>query len=144
MDLSGRDRIRRLLEGKAADRCGFWPGNPWEETKEIYCKGLGLAYVPPVEIPPGKWSASKEAAVKKSRADVDLAHALGSDLYWCSPEHDPLAWRHPEGKPIFDCYGGETRATLGQPGVFADCEDVAEVEAFDWPDPDLLDFKATL
>ncbi|MHC4941987.1 MAG: uroporphyrinogen decarboxylase family protein [Planctomycetota bacterium] len=67
-----------------------------------------------------------------------------SDLFWCSPEHVPTAWQHPEGKPIFDCYGGKPRKTLGQPGVFAECEDVSEVEAFDWPDPDRLDFTATL
>ena len=80
MDLSGRERIRRLLDGKAADRCGFWPGNPWEETKEIYSRGLGLEYVPPVEIEPGGWADARDAVVKKSRADVVLAHALGSDL----------------------------------------------------------------
>ena len=33
---------------------------------------------------------------------------------------------------------------LGAPGIFADCDSVAMVEAFAWPDPDYLDFTEIL
>ena len=97
------------------------------------CTGLGIPNVPPPEVEPNRWSEAVPVAVEKGKADVDLAAAFNSDLFWCSPEHVPTAWRHPEGKPIFDCYAGQERKTLGQPGVFAHCEDLKEVEAFDWP-----------
>lgn len=142
--MNGRERITHIFEGTQADRCGFWLGNPWEETKELYCSALGVPYVAPPEVKGDQWDECIPAAIAKGKSDVDLAAEFGSDLFWCSPEHVPTAWQHPEGRPIFDCYGGEERVTLGQPGVFADCESLDEVEAFDWPDPDHLDFTATL
>ncbi|MFH1998307.1 MAG: uroporphyrinogen decarboxylase family protein [Planctomycetota bacterium] len=142
--MNGRERIRSIFNNKPADRTGFWLGNPWEETKAIYCKALGLPYVEPPKVRAGQWNEALPAVIAKGKADVDLAAAFNSDLFWCSPEHVPTAWRHPEGKPIFDCYGGEERRTLGQPGVFASCESLDEVEAFAWPDPRYLDFTATL
>lgn len=60
------------------------------------------------------------------------------------PHHDRTYYRHPEGKPVFDISGGKPRESLTQPGVFADCEDIREVEAFDWPDPTYLDLTDTL
>ncbi len=33
---------------------------------------------------------------------------------------------------------------LSAEGVFADCEEVQEVETFYWPNPDYLDFSETL
>ena len=80
---------------------------------------------------------------KIGKADIELAKALNSDLLWFSPETDPGAWRHPDGKPMWDCFR-EKRMSLGQNGVFAETEDVAEVEAFDWPDPKYLDFTQTM
>ncbi|RKY05681.1 hypothetical protein DRP77_00190 [Candidatus Poribacteria bacterium] len=53
---------------------------------------------------------------------------LGDDIRWIPAG----VYRHPEGKPPF------------QGRVFAECEDVREVEAFEWPDPDYLDFNPTL
>lgn len=124
--MNGGERIEALFEGKASDRTGFWHGNPTAEAKVLYRRDLGL---------------EQDGT---GLGDVDLAALLGSDLYWCSPELDPDSWKHPENKPMFDCYGGKERVSLGQPGVFAGCEDSGEVEAFDWPDPDFLDFTSTL
>ena len=96
------------------------------------CTGLGISNVRRL-----RWSQTAGARLcqlpwKKAKPTWTLP-AFNSDLFWCSPEHVPTAWRHPEGKPIFDCYAGQERKTLGQPGVFAHCEDLKEVEAFDWP-----------
>jgi len=40
--------------------------------------------------------------------------------------------------------GGKELVSLGQAGAFADCEDVSEVEKFDWPDEKYIDFSRTI
>ncbi len=54
------------------------------------------------------------------------------------------AGSQPDGRPMFDVLGGRTRTSLSQPGVFAEATTVSVVEAFDWPDPDDLDFTEVL
>jgi uroporphyrinogen decarboxylase len=142
--MNGAERTAAIFEGGAADKTGFWLGNPTPETKALYCRQLGIDIPAPVPVVPGRWEEAAAASIAQGRAEVELATALGSDLVWCSPELDPAVWRHPEGKPVFDCSGGKPQRTLGQPGVFADCEDPAEVDDFDWPDADHLDFTTTL
>lgn len=45
---------------------------------------------------------------------------------------------------MFDVLGGGSRVTLGQDGVFAECEDAAEVDAFAWPEEKYVDYTAVL
>jgi uroporphyrinogen decarboxylase len=45
---------------------------------------------------------------------------------------------------MFDVLVGKKRTSLSEEGVFAETEDVAEVEAFQWPDPKYIDFTETL
>ena len=59
--------------------------------------------------------------------DIRLHEVLGSDLFWATPELDPNVYQHPEGKPMFDIFGGKPRKSLTQPGIFAECEDPREV-----------------
>ena len=68
---------------------------------------------------------------------------LGDSCRWVMPEAFGM-WAHPEGKPLWDVLGGKERKSLSQPGVFGDCEDVSEVEAFDWPDEKYIDFTETI
>ncbi|MEW6742789.1 MAG: uroporphyrinogen decarboxylase family protein [Planctomycetota bacterium] len=147
--MNGRERIRHIFAHEPADRVGFWLGNPLPETKEIYARALRIEVVSAPAVAqsvqePVDWEAVAAIAVRAAQADLELAAALGGDFFWYSPEHDPAAWRHPEGKPIFDCYGGKPREFLGQAGVFANCEDAGEIEEFEWPDPRYLDFSSTL
>ncbi len=128
--MNGKERINAILNHQTVDRAGFWLGNPADETKAIYYAHFGI-------------NAALEH-IKSGRAELDLALATGSDVMWISPELDRESWKHPEGKPIWDYLGGKPRVSLSQPGVFADCDDVKEVEAFDWPNPDFLDFSSTL
>lgn len=140
--MNGRERINAIMRGDRPDRAGFWLGNPHTETKEIYCRELGLDYVvwdPGAAPSPGGAAAAAKRAL---RSEVDLSAAMGSDFFWISPELDPSAWRHPEGKPIFDCHGGRPKRTLNEPGVFARCDDAGRVADFDWPNPEYLDFMA--
>jgi hypothetical protein len=32
MPMSGRERVRAILAGEPADRCGYWTGDPKPET----------------------------------------------------------------------------------------------------------------
>ena len=113
--MNSRQRLRAIVAGDPpADRCGFWLGNPHAETWPIL----------------------------ESHFDTDDHEAilleLGDDLRWIRPG----AYRHPEGKPIFDFQ--RKGRELAAEGVFADCDCVDEVDAFDWPNPDYLDFTDTL
>ena len=62
--------------------------------------------------------------------------------------HDDFRWlgagtyKHPQGKPVFNMQ--RTGPSHGADGVFAHCESVQEVDDFEWPDPDYLDFTETL
>jgi uroporphyrinogen decarboxylase len=113
--MTSRERIRAIIAGEDADRTGFWLGNPHPDTWPILHEHFGT---------------NSEEAVRRM---------LGDDLRWLAPWD---VYRHPRGKPIFDMR--RSGASLGEGGVFADCESVAEVKAFDWPDPDHLDFDAFL
>jgi uroporphyrinogen decarboxylase len=71
--------------------------------------------------------------------EEDLRRKLGDDVRWIAPWS---SYRHPEGKPIFDMQ--RPGRSLGEGGVFAECESVQEVEEFEWPNPDYLDFTDLL
>lgn len=112
-----RERISSILSGDPVDRCGFWTGNPHEETERKYLSQMGM----------------------KDRED--LFTFLQDDCRWFPADE---AYRHPEGKPAFDPLKGRERRSLGEPGCFADCTSPSEVEVHDWPDPGYLDFGPLL
>ncbi len=140
--MSGRDIVQRIFEGDRNHRVGFWLGNPTDETKKSFSEYFGIERSEAVAFGEGSESMTESDIVEKS--DVDLSIAFDSDLYWCSPTHDPTLWNHPEAKPMFDFYNGATQTSLGQPGVFAQFEKGREIESFDWPNPDYLDFTSLL
>ena len=113
--MTGRERYRALLQTRAADRTGFWMGNPHEDALPAYCQYFGIS--------------SKEA----------LGHTLHDDFAWFPAELN--YWRHPENEPVFDLLNGQERISLGQPGAFAGCEDVREVDAYHWPDVKYIDLE---
>lgn len=137
--MNSKERIKALLNNEPTDRVGFWLGHPADETKTIYAKTLGL----------GLESQCKSDELGETgflATDIDplgfeLTIAFQSDLFWCSPEVLSGSWKHPEGKPMFDVSNGQKLTSLSQAGVFADFEDVKQIEAFDWPNPDYLDFE---
>jgi len=136
--MTGKKRIHAILHNEPADRVGFWLGNPADKTKTIYYKHFSI------QDTSSNIRQGVTLTTKTGHADLELALALKSDLLWISPELDPAAWKHPEKKPIWDVLGGKPRVSLSQPGVFAECENAKEVEAFDWPNPDYFDFTSTL
>lgn len=137
--MTGKQRIDALFKKQPADRVGFWLGNPADETKQIYGQALGL--IKEAKLIEDSHSVLK--ATKDSGFDIDLHSAFKSDLYWVCPHHTKNFYNHPEGKPIFDVSGGKERKSLNQEGVFAGIEDVADIEAFSWPNPDYVDLTQT-
>lgn len=116
--MTNRERFTRILNHES-DHCGFWHGCPNPKSVDYLYGAFGV------------------------KSDFELGKKLGSTCRWCMPEALDM-WKHPEGKPMFDVLGGKPRATLSQPGVFAECDSVAEVEAFDWPDEKYVDFTRTI
>ncbi len=113
--MNSRERIRSIVAGAPADRCGLWLGNPHEDTWPLLHEYFG--------------TSTKE----------ELRCKLNDDFRWIAPWS---AYKHPEGKPMFDMQ--RKGDGLSAAGVFAECEDVQEVIEFEWPDPNHLDFSDVL
>ncbi|MFO7871576.1 MAG: uroporphyrinogen decarboxylase family protein [Kiritimatiellia bacterium] len=116
--MNSRERVRAIIEGKAADRCGLWLGNPHGESWPGLHEYFGTA------------------------TDEELRRKLRDDFRWICPQFFPDAYRDPDGYGMFDA--GLARKRHGQPGPFSDCEDVEEVDSFPWPNPDYLCFDGCL
>lgn len=114
--MTSRERIRAIVSGEKPDRCGFWLGMPHPDTWPIYLKHFGFS------------------------EEEELRQYLQDDIRWICAEWE--SYRHPEGKPLFNAV--RVGITQGMEPVFADCEDAADVEHYEWPDPDYLDFTAIL
>lgn len=116
----GKNKVKNIINRCNNESPGYWKGNPHREALKIYLEYYSV-------------DSEEQLSVK-----------LGDDLRWRYAES---AYKHPENKPIFDCYLGEEKKSLSQPGVFAECNSVKDVEKFPWPDTKYLDFseyKATI
>ncbi|MCF7911592.1 MAG: uroporphyrinogen decarboxylase family protein [Candidatus Cloacimonetes bacterium] len=109
--MNSRERITRILAGEKADRCGFWLGNPH----------------------PDSWAGLHDYFGTSTEEELRLL--LKDDFRWICPWN---AYQHPEGKPVFDMQ--RPGKTLSEGGVFADTINIDEVESFNWPQPEYLDF----
>ncbi|MBN1584154.1 MAG: hypothetical protein JXA89_25825 [Anaerolineae bacterium] len=111
--MNSRERIRTIISGQAADRVGFWLGNPHPDSWPIY-----LDYF-----------------------DVDSPEAvrrlLGDDFSWIMAG----VYNHPEGRGLFDIPG---KTSHGHPGPFANATSAADLDAYEWPNLDYLDFDLVL
>ncbi len=75
--MTPRDRIRKIIARKAADRCGFWVGNPHPDSLPGYHAWFGTSTLEEIHL------------------------RLGSDFRWLSPQFIKTTYRHPKGKEIF-------------------------------------------
>jgi uroporphyrinogen decarboxylase len=138
-----RNLIKNTIEKKEIYGNAFWVGHPADESKLIYYDSLGIKETALSELEKHNRQSSVLKSSKADEMEVEFSLKVGSDMIWISPELDLASWRHPGGKPMWDCFV-KNRESLGSAGIFAECEDVAEVEEFDWPNPDYLDFSSTL
>ena len=117
--MNSKKRIKKIIAGEPADRCGFWMGNPHEDSVE----GLFNYF--------------------KTDDMEEIRKMLNDDLRWVTPQFTEGVYQSPDGTGIF--YGGIfSKKSHGQPGPLANCEDPAELENFPWPNPDWLHFDNCL
>lgn len=111
--MNGREKIIKIINRKNTDSPAYWKGNPHKDALSKYLEHFDV------------------------KSEEELSIKLGDDLRWRYAES---SYKHPLGKPIFDCYLGKEKRSHGEPGVFANCESVAQVDKFPWPDLKYLDF----
>jgi uroporphyrinogen decarboxylase len=116
--MTSRDRIRTIISGTPADRCGFWLGNPHPDSLPIYHKYFGTSTLDELQL------------------------KIGDDLRWITPLFIESSYRHPEGKGIFDLW--KYKKFLGEPGPLSECESLDEVESYSWPDVRYIDLTECL
>jgi len=109
--MNSRERIRTIIGGQAADRTGFWLGNPYPETWPILHKYFG------------------------TKTEEELRVKLCDDFRWICPSFIPSTFA--AGSFSFR---GE-KHSHGEAGPLANAQSVAEVDAYVWPTADLLDFR---
>ena len=115
--MSGRERFHAIVK-QNSQTAGFWHGDPNPASIERLYSFFNV------------------------KDDFDLGLKLGSHCRWVMPEKFNVWTR--KDLPMFDVLGGKKRRSLGEDGVFAETEDLGEVEAFHWPDPKYIDFSETL
>ena len=117
--MNSRARLRAIIAGEPADRCGFWFGNPHPDTWPIYHRYFGTA------------------------TEEELRRKLGDDFRWICPQFFPDCYPAAGGRGIFDGGIGKKRSH-GQAGPFAECEDPREVEDFPWPKAEICVFDTCI
>jgi uroporphyrinogen decarboxylase len=103
--MNSRERIKQIISGKAADRCGLWLGNPDPATWPILHKYFGT-------------STNEELRLK-----------LGDDFRWICPDLIAGTYQHPKNKGMFDLGKKESHGTGGP---FANAANINDVN-FEWP-----------
>jgi uroporphyrinogen decarboxylase len=115
--MTGKEHFQAIVKRRAG-RSGFWHGDPNPASiGELYSR-FGV------------------------KDDFELGIKLGSTCRWVMPEKYHF-WTNPE-YPMFDVLNGKERSSLSEPGIFAETEDVSEVERFHWPRIEYTDFSETL
>ena len=114
--MTGKEHLNAILEHRS-EQPGFWHGCPNPASTDYLFGAFGVA------------------------DDFELGVKLGSTVCWVMPEAHGM-WQGET--PMFDVLGGKERASLNQDGVFAQCEDPAEVANFPWPSVENCDFTGTI
>ena len=138
------EHIQDTINRKNTNAHAFWVGHPTDEAKAIYYTHFGIVSDKETVSEIKNKQHSATLANKSGKADIEFSKKINSDMVWFSPEIDLSCWRHPEGKPMWELYGGKKRKSLTQPGVFAETTDLSEVENFDWPNPGFMDYSPVL
>ena len=115
--MTSKEKVAEIFDlDSKPGKSAFWTGSPHKDTLEIYLGKLGLS--------------DRE----------ELFEYLQDDCRWFSAGE----YRDPEGRPMFDCYGGRERTSHGEAGVFAETESLRQVEEHAWPKVEYLNFDETI
>ena len=115
--MNSREKIKRILNHEPDAKVGYWTGSPHEDTLKIYLSKMNFA------------------------AREDLFRYLKDDCRWVIAD---FGYQHPEDKLMFDVLNGQERVSLSQPGCFAECSSLTQIEAHPWPDVKYLDFTSVI
>ncbi len=116
--MTSRERIKAIISGQPADRCGLWLGKPHRES----------------------WPAIHAQFGTKTEEEFRLK--LKDDVRWLCPQFFENYYCDPSGRGMFEA--SHNKKHLGQAGPLSDCEDVRDLDAIHWPDPDYLNFDKCL
>ena len=111
--MNSRERIHAIIAREKSDRCGFFLGIPVKESWPAYYQFFG------------------------TESQEEIRQKLGDDIRWITPQFFRSTWQNVENMGLL--YAA-IKTSHGQRGPLADCEKVAEVDAFKWPDASQLDF----
>ncbi len=112
--MNSRERIIKIISGEAADRCGFWLGDPDPRTWPILHKYFG------------------------TKEEEELRQKLGDDFRFIRAD---LYYNHIREKELFEIEGKLAHGTIGP---FANITDFKEIDNFNWPKHEYLDFSEAL
>ncbi len=112
--MNSRELVKRIMDKKQVERCGFWLGSPAPETVKKYSEELGV----------------------KGLEGIGLA--LGDDIRWVTPQYIKSTYKHPESKALRPWKEANPMGLAN--GPFSGVETVEELEAYDWPRTRYLDF----
>ncbi|MEI7833204.1 MAG: uroporphyrinogen decarboxylase family protein [bacterium] len=115
-----RALIKKLIAGETVERCGFWLGMPDQQTWPILHRYFG------------------------TENEEELRLQLGDDCRWICPQFSAGVYQDPHGRALFDPLVKRENTSLGCAGPLANCETLAEVAAYPWPDVQYLHFDSCL
>lgn len=109
--MTSRELIKNIIAGKNVSRCGFWMGNPHEETWPILRNFFGV------------------------KTNNEVRTILKDDIIWVFPGKK---YNAPDGgKEWPNPRKGEG---LSAGGCFSEIEQVSELESYPWPKAEYFDF----
>jgi len=114
--MTSREKIAGIFVGNGGCSTGFWTGNPHVDTMAAYLSELG------------------------GSCPEDLYRYLNDDCRWIVAER---VYRHPQGRPAFDLIDNPG-VHPSRVGYFADCESLADIDSYPWPNAEWLDFDSVL
>ncbi len=115
MSMTHRERLAAIYAGRTPDRAGFWLGDPHEQLVPQLYEAWGV------------------------KDDEGLRRAVRDDCRWLTPPEGSFCGSH-DSKPIFATrHGMPVKKGHGEPGCFADCTSVAEVDRHPWPEAAWVD-----
>lgn len=115
--MNHRTRIQKIIAGEPADRCGFWLGKPHQDSMPGLLRYFGCD------------------------SEEMLRTHLNDDVRWICPQFYQDAYNDPSGKALFD--SGLDRQKHAAPPL-ANCQELAAVNDFPWPEPKYLDFTSCI
>jgi len=144
--MTGKELVGLTLEHKnTTGKNAFWVGTPTQQALKAYSERLGMELEEDVEFerPDGTKTVTRKIW-RGGKKETDFYKAIGCNIVRMAPDFNGEVYKHPQGKPIWDCYT-EEHVSMETGNIFADCEDISEIENFEfWPNPDYMDISKSV